>query len=150
MSLDLRTLTLSPSLPAFFRFRQVGDKVIISNYEGEWLALTQDEFRQFAEGAVPEGSPLHARLDDPSGPSDKSLQYAVSLLEGRDPATVVATLLELAEPPLTREPMEIPAVVEERPWTPADANRRPRPYRPRPHRGAAPRRARRDGSDRRA
>ncbi|MCA9656388.1 MAG: DEAD/DEAH box helicase [Myxococcales bacterium] len=93
---------------------------------------------------------LHARLDDPSGPSDKSLQYAVSLLEGRDPATVVATLLELAEPPLTREPMEIPAVVEERPWTPADANRRPRPYRPRPHRGAAPRRARRDGSDRRA
>ena len=64
MSLDLRTLTLSPSLPAFFRFRQVGDSVVVTNFEGNFLLLTQDEFRAFAEGTVDPESELYQRLSD--------------------------------------------------------------------------------------
>lgn len=47
---------------AFFRFRTVGDKVLITNVEGRWLLLSREEFEQFATGTVPEGSALHARL----------------------------------------------------------------------------------------
>ncbi|MCX4241219.1 DEAD/DEAH box helicase [Paraliomyxa miuraensis] len=53
---------------------------------------------------------LHARLDAEVGPTDKTLQYATQLLEGRDPATVVAALLELAEPKLPREPAEVEVI----------------------------------------
>ena len=48
---------------------------------------------------------LHARLDAENGPDEKTLAYAASLLEKRDPAQVVATLLQMAEPRLPREPM---------------------------------------------
>jgi His-Xaa-Ser system radical SAM maturase HxsB len=48
--------------PAFFRFREVGDRTVITNFEGEYLVLSGDEFRAFAEGAVPRESELYARL----------------------------------------------------------------------------------------
>jgi ATP-dependent RNA helicase DeaD len=51
---------------------------------------------------------LHARLDAEGGPAEKTLEYAKQLLEGgRDPATVIATLLELAEPRLPCEPKQV-------------------------------------------
>ena len=54
--LNLASYKLDRSYQSFFRFREVGDKVIISNYEGEWLGLTRDEFKAYAEGTVAEGS----------------------------------------------------------------------------------------------
>lgn len=49
---------------AFFRFRPIGRKMLITNLEGSWLLLEPDEFRQFMEGTVPRGSALWARLRD--------------------------------------------------------------------------------------
>jgi ATP-dependent RNA helicase DeaD len=48
---------------------------------------------------------LHARLDSDVMPDEKTMAYAVSQLEKRDPALLVATLLEMAEPRLPLEPM---------------------------------------------
>lgn len=80
---------------------------------------------------------LHAHLDSDTEPADKTMVYAANLLEGRDAATVVATLLELAEAPLTCEPFEVPAVdereldrYEQRPRGPRGAGHRGRPHRP--------------------
>jgi len=53
---------------------------------------------------------LHARLDSETDPDEKTLAYATALLEGRDPAMVIATLLEQAEPALPREPIEVDAL----------------------------------------
>ncbi len=53
---------------------------------------------------------LHARLDAEVGPAEKNVEYAKQLLEGRDPATVIAALLELAEPRLPCEPREVQAL----------------------------------------
>lgn len=47
---------------AYFRWRAVGDRVLVTNLEGNWLLLTAPEFAQFVEGHVPEDSDLHARL----------------------------------------------------------------------------------------
>jgi His-Xaa-Ser system radical SAM maturase HxsB len=48
--------------PALFRFRQVADRVLITNQEGRWLLLTEEEFGLFARGEAKEGSDLHERL----------------------------------------------------------------------------------------
>jgi His-Xaa-Ser system radical SAM maturase HxsB len=50
------------SQPAFFRFREVGGKVLLTNQEGRYLLLTEDEFGIFARGEAKEGSDLHERL----------------------------------------------------------------------------------------
>ncbi len=50
--------------PAFFRYRAVGDRVVVTNLEGRWLILTPDEFSAYATGAVEEGSELHTRLSE--------------------------------------------------------------------------------------
>jgi His-Xaa-Ser system radical SAM maturase HxsB len=47
---------------AFFRFRPVGDKVVITNHEGSWLVLTRGEFAEFAGGTVERGGALWTRL----------------------------------------------------------------------------------------
>lgn len=62
MTIDLRALRLDPSVPAFFRWRQVGDNVVLTNLEGNFLILAEDEFKAFAEGRLEEGSPLERRL----------------------------------------------------------------------------------------
>jgi len=59
--LDLRQLRLDSSAPAFFRWRQVGEHVVVTNLEGRYLLLSLDEFRRFAEGEVEAGSPLRRR-----------------------------------------------------------------------------------------
>ncbi len=48
---------------------------------------------------------LHARLDSETTPDEKTMTYATALMGKRDPALVIATLLEMAEPRLPREPM---------------------------------------------
>ena len=49
---------------AFFRYRPVGDKVVVTNQSGSFLVLSQPEFRAFAEGAVERESALWTRLRD--------------------------------------------------------------------------------------
>ncbi len=47
---------------AMFRFRPVRDKVLVTNPQGRWLLLSQDEFTAYARGEVPPESPLHEQL----------------------------------------------------------------------------------------
>ncbi len=54
----------STSLPAFFRHREVGKKVLVTNQEGRYLLLEPDEFRAFVEGRTEQGSPTWERLRD--------------------------------------------------------------------------------------
>jgi His-Xaa-Ser system radical SAM maturase HxsB len=49
---------------AFFRFRPVGEKVLITNQEGSYLLLTQEDFSQFAAGTVPPESALYTKLSE--------------------------------------------------------------------------------------
>lgn len=55
---------LDTSLPAFFRFRKVGDRVLLTNQEGSWLLLTEEEFGQFSRGELVPGSELWNRLSE--------------------------------------------------------------------------------------
>lgn len=48
--------------PAFFRYRWVGDRVVVTNLEGEFLVLQPEEFKQFVEGTVARESELYRRL----------------------------------------------------------------------------------------
>jgi ATP-dependent RNA helicase DeaD len=50
---------------------------------------------------------LHARLDAEPSNLDKHAEYAALLLRERDPVAVVSALLEMAELPPAREPMEV-------------------------------------------
>lgn len=59
---DLAQIRPRAGTQAFFRWRPVGAKVLVTNTEGNYLLLSGDEFRGFASGAVPEDSELHARL----------------------------------------------------------------------------------------
>ena len=49
---------------AFFRFRAVGDKFVVTNLEGRFLVLSREDFTRFASGTVAKDSPLYARLKD--------------------------------------------------------------------------------------
>lgn len=50
---------------------------------------------------------VHALLELEPGPDDTKRSYARKLLEGRDPASVVATLLDLATPALRCQPLPV-------------------------------------------
>ena len=47
---------------AFFRYRQIGEKIVLTNQEGNFLVVSQDDFRKFAEGTVEKASPLYQKL----------------------------------------------------------------------------------------
>ena len=49
---------------AFFRFREVGNKVVITNLEGQFLLLSRPEFDLYASGKVEVGSALHGLLSE--------------------------------------------------------------------------------------
>lgn len=49
--------------PAYFRHRTVAGKVVLTNFEGNHLILTQDDFREFVEGTVARDSELWTRLE---------------------------------------------------------------------------------------
>lgn len=53
---------LDTSSAAFFRFRRLGERVVVTNLEGAWLVLDTREFDAFTRGAVEPGSELHERL----------------------------------------------------------------------------------------
>ncbi len=53
---------LSTDHAAAFRFRAIGDQVLITNQEGRWLILTQPEFDAFTRGRLDPTSDLYARL----------------------------------------------------------------------------------------
>lgn len=55
---------LDTSSQAFFRFRPVGKKVLITNQEGGWLLLDPAEFERFSQGTVEAGSDLEKRLSE--------------------------------------------------------------------------------------
>ena len=56
-------------------------------------------------------SDLHARLDSEEELSQAQLEYAASLIEKHDPLKVIATLMEMAQPSVAREPMPVAALV---------------------------------------
>ncbi len=59
--LDLRG-SLDARTQAFFRHRRIGpDRTLLTNLEGQWLVLDDEDFRRFATGAT-EGTPVHERL----------------------------------------------------------------------------------------
>jgi uncharacterized protein len=60
--LDIASLRPRAGTQALFRFRPVRDKVLVTNLEGRWLLLHQDEFRAYARGEVEPGSALLERL----------------------------------------------------------------------------------------
>ena len=60
--LDIGPDALATTQPAFFRFRAVGDKVLLTNLEGRWVVLDDEQFGLFARGEVEEGTPLHELL----------------------------------------------------------------------------------------
>jgi His-Xaa-Ser system radical SAM maturase HxsB len=63
--IELRSLVRKPlSKGQFtsFRYREVGGDVLLTNVLGDWIFVSQDEFRAMAQGEVGEGSALHDRL----------------------------------------------------------------------------------------
>jgi len=53
---------------------------------------------------------LHSLLDAETGPAEKTLAYAAHLLESREPTALIATLLEMANPRLPRDPMPVEGI----------------------------------------
>jgi uncharacterized protein len=45
-----------------FRYREVGGEVLLTNFLGDWVFVSKDEFSGMARGEVSEGSPLYDRL----------------------------------------------------------------------------------------
>ena len=50
--------------PAYFRHREVAGKMVLTNFEGNHIILSQDDFQSFVEGTVERGSDLWTRLDE--------------------------------------------------------------------------------------
>jgi His-Xaa-Ser system radical SAM maturase HxsB len=55
---------LSTDHAAAFRFRAIGQQVLVTNQEGRWLILTQPELDAFTRGRLDPTSELYARLRD--------------------------------------------------------------------------------------
>jgi His-Xaa-Ser system radical SAM maturase HxsB len=47
---------------ATFRFRELGDRVLMTNDLGDWLVVGRDEFDDIVEGRIGPGHPLHRSL----------------------------------------------------------------------------------------
>ncbi|MFO0631665.1 MAG: His-Xaa-Ser system radical SAM maturase HxsB [Nannocystaceae bacterium] len=59
---DVATPLRTQGYPAFFRYRELGERVVVTSLEGEWIVLDRDEFRAFVGGTVDRTSALHQRL----------------------------------------------------------------------------------------
>ncbi len=84
---------------------------------------------------------IHANLESGESTDETQVEYAKLLLEGRDPATVVASLMEMAQRPPVTEPVDVsdpaPGDYDDRRSSPRRAGgrrdtaaTRPRPRRP--------------------
>ncbi|NVB36981.1 His-Xaa-Ser system radical SAM maturase HxsB [Pseudenhygromyxa sp. WMMC2535] len=63
--INLAQIQPRPGTQAFFRWRQIADDaVLITNYEGNFLILTGEEFASYARGDIAPDSELHARLSE--------------------------------------------------------------------------------------
>lgn len=60
--LNLQKVAPRTGNQAFFRFREVAGRVVVTSLEGNFAVLEKDEFQQFARGEVTEGTPLYDRL----------------------------------------------------------------------------------------
>jgi His-Xaa-Ser system radical SAM maturase HxsB len=49
--------------PAYFRHREVAGQMVLTNFEGNHIILSPEDFRSFVEGTVPRDSALWTRLD---------------------------------------------------------------------------------------
>lgn len=60
----LRGLELDVSGPAFFRFRKLpsGDRVVVTNLEGQWAVLSSADFRAFVSGQLAPDSATYQTL----------------------------------------------------------------------------------------
>ena len=86
--------------------RQVTRLLKMARVEAEWrpapgASKVRKHFRKRFRQSV------HERLSADEGPTQKQIDYAKGLLDGRDPAAVVAMLLEIAQPTPAREPMHL-------------------------------------------
>lgn len=55
-------LPATPSPWAAFRYREIGGEVLLTNYLGDWIFVSKDEFFAMRKNEVGEGSPLYERL----------------------------------------------------------------------------------------
>jgi His-Xaa-Ser system radical SAM maturase HxsB len=51
-----------PKFPAFFRFRRVGGRYVVTNQEGSYAVLEPAEFAQYVEGTLPRDGALYRTL----------------------------------------------------------------------------------------
>jgi His-Xaa-Ser system radical SAM maturase HxsB len=58
--IQIRKPSTSFAMP--FKHRTIGEQVLVTNTEGNFVILDKGEFTSFLEGSVPPGSPLYARL----------------------------------------------------------------------------------------
>jgi His-Xaa-Ser system radical SAM maturase HxsB len=54
--------TPDPKFPAFFRFREVAGRYLLTNQEGSYAVLTPEQFKTFAEGTLARDSELYHSL----------------------------------------------------------------------------------------
>lgn len=62
MTVHLPMAPLSTTFAASFRYRAIGDKVLLTGPHGNFAVLTQEGFRAFASGQVPRGGALYETL----------------------------------------------------------------------------------------
>lgn len=60
--IELGPAAKAPSGLVPFRFREVGGDILLTNFLGDWLFVTKDEFRSLAQGQLDPASPLHDKL----------------------------------------------------------------------------------------
>jgi His-Xaa-Ser system radical SAM maturase HxsB len=60
--MNLAQIRTRTDTQAFFRFRTLGDQIVVTNREGNFAVLNRDEFALFAGGNTVPGSALHERL----------------------------------------------------------------------------------------
>lgn len=63
--MNLATIgSFNTTTQAFFRHRKVAGRHLLTNLEGKWALLSDDEFQLFAQGGVQNGTPLWQRLKE--------------------------------------------------------------------------------------
>ncbi|KIG18876.1 Cold-shock DEAD-box protein A [Enhygromyxa salina] len=81
----------------------------LAKIEGSWVApMTPAKVRKTLRKKL--RKQLHDQLSADESPSEEQLEYAQTLLARFSPELLVSRLLEIADPPLPREPMEIAPV----------------------------------------
>ncbi|PRQ05626.1 DEAD/DEAH box helicase [Enhygromyxa salina] len=92
----------------------------LAKIEGSWVApMTPAKVRKTLRKKL--RKQLHDQLAADESPSEEQLEYAQTLLARFSPELLVSRLLEIADPPLPREPMEVGVVEPRGPRSGSDA-----------------------------